>query len=151
MEFNKKILADLLVVIGLASFTSWYLLNAWFASSQPENLILILPIAVITLAMCSLEFIQQCRTGTTSAHEERETAETTGPIIGIFSIYVITLEWLGFDLATILFIATFLWLQGERRWFWIVGYSLCFGLLVTLFFSYMLPYPMPMSLFPTDY
>ncbi len=151
MEFNKKILADLLVVIGLASFTLWYLLDAWSASSQAENLIFILPIALITLVMCVLELAQQWQQGVTPDHEEREPTKISGPIIGVFALYVIALEWLGFDLATVLFIATFLWLQGETRWLWIVSYSLCFGMLAALFFSHMLPYPMPMSLLPTDY
>ena len=63
--------------------------------------------------------------------------------MGLFSAYVLTLNWLGFDVGTALFVGAFLWLQGERRLRWLVGYSLAFALVLTLFFSRMLPYPMP--------
>ena len=151
MKLDKRMLADLLMVVGLAGFTLWYLLEAWSASSKAENLILILPIAVLTLIMCTLELVQQLRQGVTPAHCEREPTNTVAPVIGLFAAYVIALEWLGFDLATVLFVGAFLWLQGERRWPWVAGYSLCFGMLVAVFFSNMLPYPMPMSFLPTDY
>ena len=61
----------------------------------------------------------------------------------LFAAYVITLDWLGFDVGTALFVGAFLWMQGERRKTWLVGYSLAFALTLTLFFSRMLPYPMP--------
>jgi putative tricarboxylic transport membrane protein len=151
VKLDKRILADLLMIVGLSGFTIWYLLDAWSASSKIENLMLIVPIVILTLVMCSIELVKQLRQGVTQEHHDREPTKSVAPIIGLFSIYVISLEWVGFDLATVFFVAAFLWLQGERRLFWVIGYSLCFGILVTLFFSYMLPYPMPMSLFPTDY
>ena len=151
MKLNKKISADIIVVLGLASFTLWYLLNAWSVSSQTENLILIMPIAIMTLIMCCLELIQTLFLPTKQEKEDREPMTTAVPIIGLFTVYVLSLEWLGFDIATIIFIAAFLFLQGERRWHWVSAYSISFGVLVTVFFSEMLPYPMPMLLLPTDY
>jgi len=151
MKFEKRMLADLLVVLGLAGFVVWYLLEAWGASGKTENLILILPISVITLVLCALELFQQLRQGVTQEHQNREAVSSVLPVMALFAGYVIALEWLGFDLATVIFVAAFLALQGERRAPWLVGYSVCFGMLVALFFSNMLPYPMPMSLLPTDY
>lgn len=151
MTLHRKMLADLAVLAGLAGFTIWYLLDAWNASASAENLILIVPIATIVLILCLLDLITQLRTGVTKEHSEREPVLSIMPVMGLFAAYVLTLEWLGFDLGTTLFVAIFLLLQGERRWVWVLGYSLCFGFLVALFFSNMLPYPMPMTLLPTDY
>ena len=73
------------------------------------------------------------------------------PVILLFIAYVLSLDFLGFDVGTMLFIAGFLLLQGERRIKWIAGYSLSFSLLTALFFSTMLPYPMPMLLLASEY
>ena len=151
MTLHRKMLADLGVLAGLAGFTIWYLLDAWKASASAENLILIVPIATIVLLLCLFDLITQLRTGVTKEHSEREPVLSILPVMGLFAAYVMTLEWLGFDVGTTLFVAGFLLLQGECRWVWVLGYSLCFGFLVALFFSNMLPYPMPMMLLPTDY
>ncbi len=45
----------------------------------------------------------------------------------------------------------FLWLHGERRLRWNIGYAICFAVLVSLLFSQMLPYPMPMLVLPSEY
>jgi len=73
------------------------------------------------------------------------------PVMVMFTGYILSLEYIGFDVGTVLFIAIFLRLHGELRWHWIILYSVLFGLIMSYFFSQMLPYPMPMSLFPTDY
>ena len=151
MKLHKKMYADLAVLAGLVAFVLWYLSDAWSASTRVENLILILPIAGLAVLLCLLDLIAQLRQGVTEDHESREPVVEILPVMGLFAAYVLTLEWLGFDVGSILFVAAFLWLQGERRKVWLLGYSLCFGFLVAMFFSYMLPYPMPMLLLPTDY
>lgn len=151
MTLHRKMLADLGVLAGLAGFTIWYLLDAWKASASAENLILIVPIAAIVLLLCLLDLFTQLKKGVTDDHRNREPVASILPVMGLFAAYVLSLEWLGFDLGTVLFVGGFLLLQGERRWMWVLGYSLCFGFLVALFFANMLPYPMPMALLPTDY
>lgn len=151
MKLNKIISADMAVLIALAGFTIWYLSDAWSVSSDVENLVLIMPISIAILLMCCWEFFKNLFREEVTHHDEEKPIKTVVPVIGLFSIYVLGLEWLGFDVATILFVAAFLWLQGERRWHWLIAYSLCFGFFVAVFFSSMLPYPMPMLLLPTDY
>lgn len=151
MKFQKIVLADLLVLIGLALFSSWYLWEAWTASSQIENLIFILPIALLALILCSIEFIKQLFIKKEKAEPALDSALAVFPVMVLFAVYVLSLEWLGFDLGTVLFVAAFLLLQGERRPIWLIAYSLVFGALVALFFSNMLPYPMPMTFLATDY
>lgn len=152
MNFQSKKLADFLVLLGLFIFCCWYLRDAWNASSSAQNLILILPISVATLLLCVIEFVRQCL-------DDSDDSESTGNepsltpilVIALFAAYVISLEFLGFDLGTVLFVGLFLFFQGEKRIPWLLGYSLVFGFLVALFFSQMLPYPMPMMFLPTDY
>lgn len=151
MLFQKKIMADILVLLALAAFSSWYLIETYTASSKIENLIFIFPIGIAILSMCTLELIKQWRNGPTETHDNRDPVGSVLAVMALFAVYVLSLEWLGFDLGTVLFVAAFLALQGERRIHWLVGYSLVFGSLVALFFSNMLPYPMPMTFIVTDY
>ena len=151
MKLKKIVSADIAVLLALILFTGWYLWEAWGASNSVENLIFILPIAALTLLMCTLELLKQLFLGSNKAHEPTESMLSVLPVIILFAVYVLSLEWVGFDVGTVLFVASFLFLQGERRVTWLIAYSLVFGILVALFFSYMLPYPMPMTFIATDY
>ncbi|MDB1125105.1 tripartite tricarboxylate transporter TctB family protein [Vibrio algarum] len=152
--FNLKT-ADFVVVSILALFICWYAWSAWQTSSTVENMILIVPIAAIALVLTVGEIIQQIRRNATDISventEEKDSVFTVLPIIGLFTVYVMSLETIGFDVATTLFVAAFLWYQKERRLVWLIGYSVVFGLIMSVFFAQMLPYPMPMSLLPTEY
>lgn len=141
-------LTDLSVLVVLASLVVWYCLDAWNASTHILNLILILPLTCLVLLLCGIEFIRQLIVGP-STGDKAQPVRSALPVIGLFVAYTLSLPWLGFDIGTFLFIAVFLWINGERRWFWILGYSLCFASISSLFFAAMLPYPMPMSVFPS--
>ncbi|MFM2588023.1 tripartite tricarboxylate transporter TctB family protein [Vibrio sp. TBV020] len=143
--------ADFAVVLILASFVGWYTWDAYKASSQAENLILIVPIAAIALVLCLLELIRQKSVKTEQQSDSQESVKDVLPVMGLFTAYVLSLETIGFDVATTLFVGAFLWIQKERRLVWVIGYSLAFGLLMSTFFAEMLPYPMPMTFLPTDY
>ncbi|WP_249978294.1 tripartite tricarboxylate transporter TctB family protein [Vreelandella olivaria] len=149
MPAQKRDYGDFLVLIGLASFTLWYLLDAISVSAKPQNLLLILPLSIIVLTIIALELVLRLKRGTLfRASLEEEPLYRTLPVVGLFAAYVLSLETLGFDLATVLFVALFLILKGERKWFAIAGYSVVFGLGVVFFFSQMLPYPMTLLLLP---
>lgn len=148
--------ADFAVVIVLALFVCWYSWDAYRASSAVENLVLIAPIAFVALVLCLMEFVRQIIAKSPIPQEKSSSngendLKSVLPIIALFTVYVLSLETLGFDIATILFVGLFLWIQKERRLIWLVGYSVAFGLLMSTFFAQMLPYPMPMTLLPTDY
>lgn len=149
-HFRAHQYADLSVLMALAGLAAWYCLDAYRASTHIVNLILILPVAVLLLMLCLLEFIGQL-IGKNKPLENLDPITSVIPVITLFSAYVLSLAWLGFDVGTFLFVALFLWLHGERRWQWAIGYGFVFAVLVALFFSSMLPYPMPMLLLPTEY
>ncbi|MEM7015777.1 MAG: tripartite tricarboxylate transporter TctB family protein [Pseudomonadota bacterium] len=149
-RFSKHQIADLVVLLLLAGIVIWYLRDAWQASSHIFNLVLILPVSAIILLLCLIQFIRQCL-GRQPQAEEATPVTTVLPVMGLFAAYVLSLNWLGFDVGTFLLIATFLWVHGERRLPWMLGYALAFAVILAWAFSNILPYPMPMLLFPMDY
>jgi len=144
---KNHFLADLFVTFTIAGIVVWYLIDAYTASSHIINLILILPISLMVLTLCVIEIFRQI-SGKHKAIEKPEPVASVIPVISLFTIYIASLPWLGFDVGTSLFIAAFLWIHGERRIIWVLGYAIAFGFLVALFFSAMLPYPMPMLILP---
>lgn len=150
--FSGHQLADLLVLVGLASFALWYSVDTYKASSSTLNLILVLPVTLIVLGLCLVEFWKQVLGKPSQKDPSRlESVRSVVPVISLFTGYVLTLRWLGFDVGTALFVSSFLWLHGERRLRWNIGYAICFAVLVSLLFSQMLPYPMPMLVLPSEY
>ena len=143
-------IADLLVLLVLAGLVTLYGYDAYRASSEILNLIMVLPVTVIVLVLCITQFVIEIRNAKPDA-PARESVVGVAPVIGLFAGYVLTLQWLGFDVGTTLFVGSFLWLQGERRWYWLAGYSISLGFGLSLFFSAMLPYPMPMLLLQSAY
>lgn len=149
-NFNKHRIADLLVLLLLASLVAIYCFDAVNASTSILNLIFVLPVTVIVLALCMIQFV----VGVPKLRSETDKKEPISdilPVVGLFAAYVISLHWLGFDVGTFLFLAVFLWLHGERRWPWLLGYSISFAFSLSIFFSMMLPYPMPMLILHSAY
>ena len=142
-NFNKHRMADLLVLLLLASLVVIYCFDAVRASTSILNLILVLPVTVIVLALCLIQFVVSVPK-LRSEVEKQEPLSDIFPVAGLFAAYVISLHWLGFDVGTCLFLAVFLWRHGERRWPWLIGYSISYAFALSIFFSKMLPYPMPM-------
>lgn len=147
---NKTRVGDLVVLLALAGLVILYGFDTYIASSDVLNLILVLPVISIVLALCAAQFIIELREIKDEA-PARDSVADVAPVIGLFAAYVLTLEWLGFDIGTTLFMAAFLWRQGERRWRWLVGYSISLGFGLAMFFSAMLPYPMPMLILHSAY
>lgn len=143
-------LADLCVLLTLGAMAGWYLWSSYSASAHIFNLILVLPLTLIILALCSVTFVRELLSPT-PADPELESVASVAPVILLFCGYVLSLNWLGFDVGTFLFVLAFLIVHGESRWRWAVAYSLVFAAGVALFFSSLLPYPMPMLLLPAGF
>ena len=149
-NFNKHRIADVLVLLLLASLVGLYCYDAVQASSSILNLIFVLPVTVIVLALCLIQFVINVPK-LQSETDKKEPISDVLVVMGLFAAYVISLHWLGFDVGTCLFLGVFLWLHGERRWPWLLGYSISFAFALAIFFSKMLPYPMPMLLLNSAY
>lgn len=150
MKKLQKDFGHVLMLLGLSGFTLWYLSDAIRASFTTPNLLLILPVAVAVLILCAAELMISAYKKELFQPVDDEPVADILPIILLFGGYVLSLPWLGFDLGTILFVAIFLRMKNEQRWFWVLGYSITFGIAIALFFAVMLPYPMPMTFLPID-
>lgn len=147
-KINKLRFADLAVLFVLAGLVTIYGVDSVRSSTQILNLIFVLPVTGIVLLLCIVRFVFELRDRKNET-PKRDSVVEIAPVMALFAAYVISLNWLGFDVGTSLFVAAFLWLRGERRWSWLIGYSIALGFGLTLFFSAMLPYPMPMLVLAT--
>ncbi len=152
---NKRILYPELGLIGFfLILTSWYLFDSYNASASTENLLLILPAAVVVILLCiwvvarTLLALREAQQDETEQQQDDDAKpEKKVSVLGAMVLlggYVLVMDHIGFDVATFLFIAALMFLQGERRIGWLGGFSFSFAFLVSLFFEYMIPYPMPM-------
>jgi hypothetical protein len=140
--FGKRWIADLVVLLVLAVMAAFYCYDAISASTHVYNLIMVLPLTVLVLGLCIAQFVVAVRSGESEA-EPAENVRDVLPVMVLFTAYILSLNWLGFDIGTVLFTGVFLYMQGERRWPWLIGYSVAFAFVLTFFFQQMLPYPMP--------
>lgn len=154
----------LILVLFFASITGWYLFDAWQASSRVQNLILILPASLLSLALCAIVLVgivsapaKRSETGESgrsvqSDEHERHPPEIfavrfkTALTMGIFAVYILSLPYLGFDIGTALFVVANLLLDGERRPLVLIGVPVLFAVAATICFGWLLPYPMPILL-----
>lgn len=140
----KHHVVDLTVLAGLAGMTLFYAYDWYSASSHLLNVIMVLPLTALMLCACLLQFFFSARQKAAPAQDDTAAMEQV-PIMVLFGLYVLSLNFLGFDLATFLFIAISLRLHGERRLLWLASYALVFSAATTFFFSAMLPYEMPLT------
>lgn len=146
--------AELGLPVFFLIITVWYLADSYKASATTENLLLILPAAAVVIALClwiGLASLRSATSDDTAIQEEDGEKKEKKDVsviaaMAILAGYILSMDWIGFDVATFLFIAALMFLQGERRIAWLAGFSLVFALLVSIFFEYMIPYPMPMLL-----
>ena len=136
-------IADLAVVVLLAALVALYCYDALQASRSIYNLILVLPVTVVVLLLCLIQLFVGLKVPPVNRQKAEPVADIL-PAVALFAAYILTLPWLGFDVGTFLFLAVFLRVHGERRVAWLLGYSISFASIVSLFFSLMLPYPMPL-------
>lgn len=73
------------------------------------------------------------------------TSGGTRSVIGLalVLVYFIIIPYLGFLISSFLLFASLMWLCGERRPVWIVGFSSVIPLLILLFFQELFQIPLP--------
>lgn len=137
-----------------------YLFDARAVSVKINNLLLVEPAAIIALVLV-LCVLPQCfrrskvqpeaeaaddpAVETPAADPRRELARVgaLAALLGIFSFF---LEFIGFDVATFLFIAIGLFVCGERRAWVIALFAAVFTVVVVYGYSTLVPYPFPMRI-----
>ena len=144
-------------------FLVWYLWTSTVASPTFSNLILIAPVGAFALILTAyiglVEIIGVRATPSIPQNDQVEARAETTPsrfragslrtitlLMGLFGLFVAAMPYLGFDVASFLFIIATLWLLGERR----VIFSLLLALGISAGISIaalaLLTFPIPMGI-----
>ncbi len=142
----------LLLLAGLAGYATWYALDAFAAQSKIQNMLLIAPASAIVLifaALITVSVVRSMMRGTDVAFPDDEPKDTFQQHYGTIcacigmAVYVIAMPFIGFDVATVVFIAASMVMQGARNWIAILVFSLIVGLLPVWALESVLSIPVP--------
>lgn len=151
-----------LFVFALGAYCIWYLFDTRRASTNYQNLLLIEPavifavllLLVILKSIVSIERSERAAEVSPPAVATEEIASDEpaedGPTVGmavaamaLMAVYVAAIPYIGFDGASLLFIATAIFMQGERRPAVLVLVPIGFVVVVVYGFKQLLPIPIP--------
>lgn len=139
-------LALLAVIAGVVLY---YLFDARSVSLRANNLLLVQPGAIIAMILVALVVPQCFRRVDADAPEARPTDFSdlgrVAALAAAFGAFVFSLERLGFDVATFLFMVVALFLCGERRWWVILPFSAIFTVGLIYGYGYLIPFPFPLT------
>jgi len=146
--YKWKIEADwghILLASAIAAASIWYFLDARNASGSIYNLIMIAPCAGTIVALYLATLVLEVRVHSHDIGQEPQTQSLrdllqpasirNGAMMMLLILYVLTLEPLGFELSSFLFLGLSLLLQGERRFGRIILFSLLFSAFATWLIS----------------
>ncbi|XDB00440.1 tripartite tricarboxylate transporter TctB family protein (plasmid) [Sulfitobacter sp. LCG007] len=135
-----------------AVFAIWYAADAWSAQPKVQNMLLIGPAAAVSLALIVVLAVAEVRRiarGTDAAPKPEMPQNTFAAKYGtpiaaaLLGVYVLLMPIVGFDVATPIYIAVSMVLQGARDWRIILAFSLVAGLLPVWAIEEMLSIPIP--------
>ncbi len=150
-------------LLAILGFIVWYLWDATAASPTFSNLILIAPVGAFALILTAyIGLVEifgvraapsipqndqvEARAETTPSRFRAGSLRTITLLMGLFGLFVAVMPYLGFDVASFLFIIATLWLLGERR----VMFSLLLALGISAGISIaalaLLTFPIPMGI-----
>ena len=166
-------LGHLLLLSVFVLFSVWYALDAYMAQQKVENLLLIWPATIIVLVLAlglaavQVRTMMQTRAAHADGGAEKQAEDVHGdgdepapeatslqarygtPLSAIgLGLYVLSLPFLGFDVATALFVAASMLLQGERNPIVIGLFAVTVATLPILGIEYMLSVPVPTLVLP---
>lgn len=145
----------LLLLAILLSAVLWYVQDNYGASTRFLNLMFVVPVAVVAVFLIALVTFGILRSVVRDAasasppetNEAGENVEKVAPqtvaIMALFTVYALSAGYIGFDLASFLFIIVALTLNGERRVFFLLFYPATFTAVLTWLFNYGVPVPLP--------
>ncbi|MCS0494581.1 tripartite tricarboxylate transporter TctB family protein [Ancylobacter sp. MQZ15Z-1] len=151
----------LALITLIAGLVFWYLLDARSVSLSVNNLLLVEPVSLFTLALYAF-IVPQCfhrvdeAEAAAIASDQDPLSPTAAPDysdlikMGALSValglMVFLLETIGFDIAVFLFSAAAMVVCGERRPLRVLVFSLAVTAVAIYGFRAMIPYPMPTTL-----
>jgi putative tricarboxylic transport membrane protein len=137
-----------LMALALSGVAVAYAISAYVSSSRLHNVIFVLPMAGLIVLLSAIVLLRAAlkARGGHDATEASAAAEPTtndvavnsevGPLgiammMALVVGYAFSIPYIGFDVASVVFMILCLWLQGERRIPFVLVFSLGFGLGVT--------------------
>ena len=152
VDWGHLLVATLVIAISVA-----YLLDARATAINVNNLLLVQPAVIFALLLYAL-ILPQCfrRVPDEAAAEQLAAAEaedTSRPstlpellrvaaLAAAFGLFVFSLDIVGFDIATWVFMVVGLYICGERRPLPLVVFPLVFTVIAILGYQALIPYPM---------
>ena len=145
VDWGHLALLTVIVVVVVA-----YLLDARATSLNTNNLLLVQPAAILALILAAI-VLPQCirrdadRQGATDRRAALRQVGRVAALACAFGAFVLSLETVGFDLATFLFVALGLYICGERT-LWLIGvFSAVFTVAIVYGYQMLVPYPFPLA------
>lgn len=128
-----------------------YLIDARGVSTKTTNLLLIQPLAVVILILAALVLRSMFRRRETTeaetlAGESRADLARYIALIAALGFLAFTLETIGFDVATFLFMVFAMAVCGERRWLVNLVFSAAFTVLLIYGYGTITPFPFPLTI-----
>jgi hypothetical protein len=122
-----------------------YLLDARATSLRANNLLLVQPASILALILAAL-VVPQCfrRVAPDAPDAPTETLGDLGKVAALaaaFGAFAISLEIVGFDVATFAFMVIGLYICGERRWWLNLAFSIVFTVLLIYGYGAIIPFP----------
>jgi hypothetical protein len=158
---NRKILGavewgHLLLLLLICGVVVAYLLDARATSLRTNNLLLVQPASILALILAAI-VLPQCFRRKKDAAEDEAAGEATpaekeswrdlgkvAALAAAFGAFAISLETIGFDVATFIFVALGVYICGERR-LWLIGlFSAVFTAAIVYGYQLLVPYPFPL-------
>ena len=147
---RKVVWGHLALLAVIVVVTIAYILDARGVSTRATNLLLIQPLAVliVILAAFVLPGIFPAADSEEAKLHEGETRMDLArawAIILALGFLAFTLERIGFDVATFVFMVVTLAVCGERRWWVNLGFSAIFTLALIYGYGAITPFPFPLT------
>lgn len=138
-------------VSALMAWIVWYYFDALAASPNIQNMLLIRPVTYVTGLIYLLIVFSALNIAPADApapeRDERppgSARDLRAPLIALaLIVYVALIPYLGFDVATALFVAAAMAAAGERRWWALLLVSIGFSAFLSLGFKFALSTPVP--------
>jgi hypothetical protein len=140
---------------ALMAWIVWYYFDAYAASPNIQNMLLIGPVTFVSLAVYLVIVCQALNVSAASAGvstgQPSEPGDTQPPlrdlraplIAAALVLYVAAIPYLGFDISTTAFIAAAMAAAGERRPWVLAAVAVGFSAFLSLGFKFALSTPVP--------
>jgi Tripartite tricarboxylate transporter TctB family len=149
-------LPHLAFVTGIGAWSAWFCRDAWRSNAGIENLIMIVPVSAVAIVLYLFVAAGCFHVVDDSDAQKNASREPLASGIGVriagsmslLAAYVVAGPWLGFDVATFLYLIAMMAFLGERRVFVLLLVPLVFCVTVIYCFNYLLATPLPLFFVP---